>query len=188
MEGIYAAFGLSASAGLNAYIPLLVVAIMSKINLLELSSPWDTLSNWWIIGVLLILSVVEFFADKVPALNHVNDAIQTFVRPAAGAVLFAASANVVNEINPILSLGAGLLVAGGVHTIKSGSIRPAITATTAGTGNVFVSVMEDILATVLSIMAVLLPVFLGVILVMLAALVILFMWRRANKRSLMDNQ
>jgi hypothetical protein len=184
MEGIYGAFGLAASAGLNAYIPLLVVAIMAKINVLSLSSPWDVLSNWWIIGVLVILSIIEFFADKVPALNHANDAIQTFVRPAAGAIVFAASANVINDINPILSLGAGLLVAGGVHTIKSGAIRPAITATTAGVANPFVSILEDVLATILSITAILLPVFLGTLMVLLAALVILFFWRREKKKRL----
>jgi uncharacterized membrane protein len=85
---IFSAFGLSASAGLNAYIPLLVVALVSKYtDLITLKSPWDTLESWWVIGILVVFSVVEFFADKVPAVNHINDGIQTVIRPIAGAIL-----------------------------------------------------------------------------------------------------
>ena len=61
---IFTAFGLSASAGLNAYIPLLIVSLVAKYtDLIELRSPWDTLENWWVIGVLIILSLIEFFAE-----------------------------------------------------------------------------------------------------------------------------
>ncbi len=103
--GVMTAFGLSASAGLNAYIPLLTVALLARFtNLIALQSPWDTLTSWWVIGVLVVLSAVEFLADKVPAVNHINDIIQTFIRPVAGAILFAASANVITDIHPILSL------------------------------------------------------------------------------------
>jgi hypothetical protein len=74
--GILSAFGRSASAGLNAYIPLLIVALLAKFtNLIQLSSPWDALTSWWIIALLVVLTLVEFFADKVPAVNHVNDAM-----------------------------------------------------------------------------------------------------------------
>ena len=89
LMGIFSAFGLSASAGLNAYIPLLVVSLVARFtDLIELNAPWDTLSDGWVIGLLIVLSVIEFFADKVPAVNHINDAIQTVVRPAAGRRLF----------------------------------------------------------------------------------------------------
>src|SRR3989337_2078040 len=94
--GIFTAFGLSASAGLNAYIPLLVVGVIAHYtNLITLNSPWDTLANPWILILLGILVIIEMLADKIPAVNHINDVIQTFVRPAAGAVAFAASAKVV---------------------------------------------------------------------------------------------
>jgi hypothetical protein len=73
--GIFTAFGLSASAGLNAYIPLLVIALLARFtDLIVLNSPWDTLANPWVIGLLVVLSTIEFFADKVPAVNHINDA------------------------------------------------------------------------------------------------------------------
>ena len=183
MEGIFSAFGLSASAGLNAYIPMLIVALLAKFtNLINLNQPWDALTSWWIIGLLFLLSIVEFFADKIPAVNHINDVIQTFVRPTAGAILFAASADTLTDIHPVLSLAAGLLVAGGVHAAKAGALRPAVTATTAGTGNIFVSILEDIISTIMSILAVLLPVVLGVLIVMFGAWVIWFFWRRQNRK------
>lgn len=168
--GIFSAFGLSASAGLNAYIPLLVVALLARFtNLIKLQQPWDALANWWIIGLLVVLSLIEFFADKVPAVNHINDIVQTLVRPTAGAIVFAASANVLTEVSPILSLACGLLVAGSVHAVKSAMIRPAVTATTAGAGNVPVSMLEDVVSTVVSVFSVILPILVVVFLIILIA-------------------
>lgn len=179
---IFSAFGLAASAGLNAYIPLLTVALLAKFtDLITLQGPWEALTSWWIIGLLGVLVLIEFFADKVPAINHVNDVIQTFIRPAAGAVLFAASAQVITEINPILSMAAGLLVAGTVHAVKSAAVRPAVTATTGGAANVPVSIAEDLIATTLSILSILIPVVISIMLVMLAALFIWWLWRRSNR-------
>jgi len=179
---ILAAFGLSASAGLNAYIPLLVVSILARFtDVIQLSEPWNAMESWWIIGTLFVLSIVEFFADKIPAVNHINDAIQTFIRPTAGAVVFAASANVITEIHPILSLAAGLLVAGSVHVVKSAAVRPAITATTAGLGDIPVSILEDVISTTLSVLSVLLPVVVGIVLVLMAILIIVWLSRRSKR-------
>ncbi len=181
LMGIFSAFGLSASAGLNAYIPLLVIAMLARFtDLIQLSSPWDALQSWWVIGLLLVLSALEFFVDKVPAVNHVNDLLQTAVRPVAGAILFAASAKVVTDVHPVLSLLCGLLVAGGVHAAKSLAVRPAITATTGGAGNVPVSILEDFVATVLSILSVVIPIMIAMVAVWLTAWVIWRMSRRAN--------
>lgn len=181
---IFSAFGLSASAGLNAYIPLLILALLAKFtNLIHLSSPWDALTSWWVIGLLVVLSVIEFFADKIPAVNHVNDVIQTFIRPAAGAILFAASAKSVTNVHPILSLALGLLVSGGVHTVKSVAVRPAVTATTAGVGNVPVSVAEDLTSIVVSILSVVVPVVIACLLVLLTAFIIWLLYRRSRKYS-----
>ena len=168
VTGILGAFGLSASAGLNAYIPLLVVSLLAKFtNLITLSKPWDALTSWWTIGVLTVLVLVEAIADKVPAVDHVNDAIQTFIRPTAGAIVFAASAGNVTEVSPVLSLICGLLVAGTVHTVKSVAVRPLITATTAGVGDPVVSTAEDVAATVISVLSVALPILMLVVLVLL---------------------
>ena len=178
--GIIEAFGLSASAGLNAYIPLLVVSLLARFtNLIELSEPWSALESWWLIGLLIALSLVEFFADKVPAVNHVNDIIQTFIRPTAGAILFAASANVITDINPILSLAAGLLIAGSVHAVKSLAVRPAVTATTGGTANIPVSVAEDVVSTVLSVLSIVLPI---LMVILLAAMAFLIIWWLTHRK------
>jgi hypothetical protein len=179
---IFTAFGLSASAGLNAYIPLLVVALLSKFtNLINLTPPWDTLENWWVIGILILLSGIEFFADKFPAVNHANDMIQTVIRPIAGAFLFAASAKIITDIHPVLAMVMGLLVAGTVHTVKSLAVRPAVTATTGGAGNIPVSIAEDVVSTVISVIALVIPVIIAIILVMSGALFVWWVWRRINR-------
>ena len=179
ITGLFSAFGLSVSAGLNAYIPLLVVALIARYSdLLKLSEPWNTLESPWVIGLLILLSLVEFFADKVPAVNHINDAIQTLVRPVAGAIVFAASARVVTDLHPVLALSAGLLVAGGVHAVKSVLVRPAVTATTGGAGNVPVSIAEDVVSTFLSIVAALAPVVIAVLVIIVAAWLISWLSRR----------
>jgi hypothetical protein len=185
LSGVLAAFGLSASAGLNAYIPLLVIALLARFtDFIQLSSPWDVITSWWIIGLLLFLSLVEFFADKVPAVNHANDAIQTFVRPVAGAIVFAAAANVITEVHPILALGAGVLVSGTVHTVKSAAVRPAVTATTGGAGNVPVSIAEDVFATFLSIIAIVVPILITFLFIMGSALVVWLVYSRGKRKEL----
>jgi hypothetical protein len=179
---VFSAFGLSASAGLNAYIPLLVVAILGRSTaLLQLEPPWDALTNGWVIGLLLALSVVEFFADKIPAVNHLNDLIQTVVRPVAGAIVFAASAQVITDVHPVIALAAGLLVSGGVHAAKSAAVRPAVTATTGGAGNVPVSILEDVISTVLSILSVVIPVLIAAIVILVTSWIVFRMWRRGRR-------
>ena len=178
--GIFSAFGLSASAGLNAYIPLLVVGVIAHYfpRTLTLNQPWDLIANPWILLLLGILVLIEILADKVPAVNHINDLLQTFVRPAAGAVVFAASAKVFSNIHPVFALACGLLVAGSVHAVKSVAIRPAVTATTAGAGNIPVSIAEDVAATGVSILSLLLPLGMGILLISFFILLALWFSRR----------
>jgi hypothetical protein len=182
LTGIFSAFGLSASAGLNAYIPLLTISLLAKFtDLIKLKSPWDTLTSWWVIGLLTVLLLIETFADKVPAVNHINDILQTFVRPVAGAIAFAASAGVVSNIHPVLAMAAGLLVAGSVHTVKAAAVRPAVTATTGGVGNVPVSILEDVVSTIVSILSIVIPILVGLIILTFLALTIWWLWKRANR-------
>jgi hypothetical protein len=181
--GIMSAFGLSASAGLNAYIPLLVVGVVAHYtDWIKLSAPYDLLANPWVLILIGVLLIIEMLADKIPAVNHVNDIIQTVFRPVAGAIVFAASAHAITGVHPFVALICGLLVAGSVHTVKSVGVRPAITATTGGTANVLVSFVEDIVAAALSILSIVIPVLVGVFLVVFVALIIWWFWRRANRR------
>ncbi|MBN1266550.1 MAG: DUF4126 domain-containing protein [Anaerolineales bacterium] len=179
--GIFTAFGLSASAGLNAYLPLLIVSLMARFtHWFDLSEPWFALSSWPVIIALILLSLVEFFADKIPAVNHINDIIQTFIRPAAGAILFAASTSAIENLHPAVSIIAGLLIAGGVHAVKSLAVRPAVTATTASSGNIPVSIAEDILASGISILAIVIPAVITGLVIILTSYAIWLLWRRAN--------
>ncbi len=183
ISGLSSAFGLSGSAGLNAYIPLLLVALAARFPmgdpLVKLQPPYDLMGSWWAIGLLAVLLVVEIVADKIPAVDTVNDGIQTFVRPAAGAILFAGSANVITEIHPVLALLAGLLVAGGVHATKTAA-RPVVTVTTAGVGNPIVSTLEDIVAFVVSLLAIILPVIAALLMIVFLIFVIVLVrrWRQ----------
>ena len=104
------------------------------------------------------------------------------MRPAAGAILFAGSANVITDIHPILALAAGLLLAGGVHATKAAA-RPMVTVTTAGVGNPVVSTLEDIVATVISVLAVVLPI-IAAVLLLGALLFIVYAVRRWRRRKL----
>jgi hypothetical protein len=181
---VFSAFGLSSAAGLNAYLPLLVVALVARFtNLIRLNEPWDALTSWWVIGVLAVLLIIEVTVDKIPAADTVNDIVNTVIRPVAGAVLFAANSGVVGEMHPVIALVAGLLVAGGIHAVKA-TARPVVTATTAGTGNWAVSTIEDVIALLTSILAILVPVLI-VVLVVLA--IIVFGWRLSRRRTQMAN-
>jgi uncharacterized membrane protein len=187
--GILAAFGLSASAGLNAYIPLLVVGCIAHYtDLITLQAPFDTLANPWVLIIIGILCIIEMLADKIPAVNHINDIIQTFIRPAAGAIVFAASANVITDVHPVIAIICGLLVAGGVHTVKAAAIRPAVTAATAGIGNVPVSILEDIIATVVSVLSIVLPILGLVLAVLFIVLVAWWLIRRARRKKAASQQ
>ena len=186
ITSLFSAFGLSASAGLNAYLPLLIVALAARFtDWFKLAPPFDALTSPWAIGVLVVLLLIETFADKAPAINHLNDAIQTFVRPAAGAILFAASTQTAIDVHPVFMIILGLLVAGTVHTAKSAIVRPAVTATTGGIGNVPVSILEDIVAAVVSILAVVSTALLTAAIILLTAFVIWWLWRRSARPARM---
>lgn len=182
ITSIISAFGLSAASGLNAYIPLLLVGLTARFtNWITLAPPFDLLSNEWVLGALVVLLGIEFFADKVPGVDHLNDVIQTFVRPAAGAVLFASEAHVITQIHPILAMILGLLVAFGVHATKA-TARPLVTVATGGIGNPVVSTVEDVASVGMTMMAILAPILL--LLSFIALLLAGFMiWSKRSKTA-----
>lgn len=176
------AFGLSTAAGLNAYIPLLVVALLARFTpLITLSAPYDALSSWWVIGVLTVLLIVEILVDKVPAVDTVNDIIQTFIRPTAGALLFAATTNTIG-VHPVLAAVCGVILAGGVHVVKAGG-RPVVAAATAGVGNPVVSTVEDVISFVTSLIAIVAPYLIVVLIVIFGALITWWYVRRWQRRA-----
>ncbi len=181
LTSVFSAFGLSSAAGLNAYLPLFVVALTARFTrLVQLNEPWDVLTSWWVIGVLAVLLLVEMTVDKIPAVDTINDVINTIIRPAAGAILFAANSGVVGEMHPVLAIVCGLMVAGGVHAVKA-TARPAVTATTGGIGNWLVSIVEDVVSLVTTVLAILLPVVL-VFLIVFFILSLAWWWSKRRAR------
>ncbi len=173
------AFGLSTSAGLNAYIPMLTLALLARFTkFIQLEEPWSYLSSGWVIALLVVLLLIEEFADKIPAVDSINDIIQTFIRPTAGAIVFAATTESSINMHPVLSFGCGVILAGSVHAIKAGA-RPVLTATTAGVANPIVSTIEDIISASTSFVAIIFPYLIVLWAILLMALIILIIrWRR----------
>jgi hypothetical protein len=183
---ICSAFGLSGAAGLNAYIPLLTLAIMHRMGLAHLAAPYDALGQPWCIALLVVLLIVEIVVDKIPGADHVNDVIHTAIRPAAGALIFAAEGAQTSWVHPGVWIALGLLMGGGVHAGKALS-RPVVNMGTAGLGAPVVSVIEDLVSTILSIVAILAPVVALVLLFVFGWLLVkLFRrffggWRKENR-------
>lgn len=179
MFEILTGMGLAMPAGLNAYIPLLALGIADRyFGLINLAAPYDLLATPAGLAIITLLLIVEVVADKVPLVDHLNDLIQSAVRPSSGAVVLMASTDPVDYVNPIFALLLGLTLAGLVHLIKM-AIRPAITATTGGVGNPIVSAAEDGAAIASSIIALVAPVLVAFILI---ALVFTLIWLLRNRR------
>ncbi len=150
--------GLSGAAGLNAYIPLLLMSVLANRGMIHLGHPYDVLGEWWCVAILGVLCLVELIVDKVPGADHVNDVIQTAVRPTAGAILFASQMGIVSHVHPGVWVVIGLLMGGGVHAVKT-MARPVVNVSTLGVGGPVVSVVEDFVSAVVSLLALLAPVF-----------------------------
>ncbi|GAA4898065.1 uncharacterized protein DUF4126 [Stackebrandtia albiflava] len=194
------AAGLSASAGLNAYIPLLVVGLLSRFtDSVSLPAGFDWLASWWALSVMTVLLVVEFVVDKVPVLDHVNDVIQTVIRPASGGAVAAATtaagewdaaANAAMESqHPALAAAGGTAIALAVHGLKA-LLRPMLNAGSGGVAAPVASTAEDAGSVGMSLLSVFAPVLAGVALLILV-LVGWRLWlarrrwrrRRAERRS-----
>ncbi|WP_404313430.1 DUF4126 domain-containing protein [Agrococcus terreus] len=188
--------GLAAAAGMNAYVPLLVVGLAARLlpDVLQLPEGWAWLSSWWVIGIIAVLLVVEVVADKVPAVDSVNDVLQTLVRPAAGGLVFGSSttASTVAVSDPAeffasnqwVPIVLGAVIALVVHAGKT-ALRPAANVATGGAAAPVVSTIEDAGAVGLSVLALVAPILVLVVLVLLG----LFAWslvRTARRRRNAD--
>ena len=183
--------GLAASAGLNAYIPLLTMGLLARYtDAIDLPGGWSWLANGWVLLILAVLLSVEMVADKVPVVDHLNDIVQTVVRPTAGGLAFGAgsSSQTVTVSDPGSFFGshqwvpvaAGVLIAFCVHGVKAAA-RPVVNVTTAGFGAPVASTVEDFGSVVMSLLAILVPV---LVLVGLGLLILFAVWvvRRRRRR------
>ncbi|MGY4711887.1 DUF4126 domain-containing protein [Mycolicibacterium sp. CBM1] len=186
-------FGLATAAGLNAYIPLLAMGLLGRFtNLITLPHTWSWLENGWIIAIVAVLLAVEIVADKIPALDSVNDAVQTFVRPTAGGIVFgsgtAAQTAAVADPGDFVRSGQwvpvtiGVVTALVVHLTKT-AVRPAANVATAGTAAPVLSTIEDIASVSLVFVAILIPALVLVVVVALAWAAVALLLRRRRRKA-----
>lgn len=180
--------GLAAAAGVNAYIPLLTLGLLGRFTeLLTLPAGWTWLENPWVLGILGFLLVLDAVADKIPAVDTINDVVQTVVRPSAGGIAFGsgfgAETVAVQDPEAALQSGqwvpvvAGVVIALLIHLLKMG-VRPVANAATAGLAAPVLSVAEDIGSLVASVLALIVPVLVAIAVVVIAIIA----WRVVRKR------
>jgi hypothetical protein len=182
---IVAGFGLSTPAGLNAWLPLLVTGLVARFtDLIKLQAPFSVLTETWALVTLGVLLLIEIFADKIPAVDSINDIIHTLIRPTAGGILFAAHSGAVGGLDPTFAFVLGLLSAGSMHAIKA-TTRPIITATTGGIGNPIISFLEDLVAGLAAIMALVAPFVAACMMaaILLTAVYVVLRWRGRRRRQ-----
>ena len=194
MLELLAGTGLAAAAGLNAYIPLLLLGLAGRfLDVVTLPAGWAWLENEWVLGILGVLLIIEMVADKIPAVDTVNDWIQTIVRPSSGGIVFGTGATSETaavtdpasffESNQWVPIVVGVVIALAVHLMKAGA-RPALNALTFGLAAPVASVAEDISSVVLSILALLAPVLVILALgALIAGFVVLFRRTAAKRRA-----
>ena len=138
------AFGAAWLSGINLYATVATLGLLQRLGLARLPGDLVVLSHDWVIAVAVVLYVVEFVADKIPAIDTAWDAIHTFVRVPAGAIL---AASAFADFDPVVRVVA-LLVGGGLALGSHGSkavTRVGVNTTLPGAGAV-VSIVEDALA------------------------------------------
>lgn len=159
--------GLALSAGLNAWVPLIFLGMLSRFtDLVELPGTWAWLENGWVMAILTVLLVLEFAADKIPVLDSINDVVQTIVRPTAGGIAFGAGSmsetTTVTDPATFVQSGqwipivSGIVLALGTHAAKAGG-RVVANTMSGGTAAPVVSAAEDATSIGVSFLAVLAP-------------------------------
>ncbi|MCV7172121.1 DUF4126 domain-containing protein [Mycobacterium manitobense] len=184
--------GLATAAGLNAYIPLLALGLLARFtDLVSLPHTWAWLENGWVMAIVAVLLCVEVVADKIPALDTVNDMIQTFVRPTAGGIVFgsgtAAQTGAVTDPGAFAQSGQWVPVAIGVVTalavsLTKSAVRPAANVATAGVAAPVLSTLEDVASIGLVFVALLLPVLVLVALALMVWAAVALLRRRRRRR------
>ena len=159
---------------------------------MELPGGWQWLENGWVLGILTVLLAIEVVADKIPIVDHINDAVQTVVRPTAGGLAFgaAASSQTVTVSDPAdffsnntwVPIVAGIAISFIVHSMKAAA-RPIVNASTAGLGAPVASTAEDIFSVSMSFIAIIFPVLIIFFLIFLIWFFVSMRKRRNRRRA-----
>ena len=174
----------SFAAGLNVYATVATLGLLARWGVLPLPDSLHLLESWWIITASIVLFVIEFFADKVPAFDLIWSALHTFVRvPIAALLAFAATAHLSPEKQLLATLLGGL-IALAAHGGKT-ALRAAVTSSPEPVSNIALSLGEDGLAIFLTWFATQHPYSAaGIVIIMLALIMVLIRWVVRALRSL----
>jgi hypothetical protein len=166
------ALGAAWTSGINLYATVAVLGLLQRFKLAELPGGLDVLDNWIIIGLALFLYSVEFIADKVPYVDSVWDAVHTFIRVPAGAVLALAATTELDASIQVVAvlLGGGLALS--THGTKA-TARAAANTSPEPVSNWTLSIVEDIFAIGAIVLAALHPV---AILVIILIFLLILAW------------
>lgn len=160
------------ASGLNAYAAVLVLGFAQRLGLVALPQDMQMLGSPWVLGVAAVLFALNFFADKIPYIDSINDVLQTFVRIPAGVLLaYGAAGGLSPEVSVIAGLMGGTLAAG-THIAKTGS-RALINSSPEPFSNVLASLGEDVTVFGGLALAIAHPI---TFLCLLALFVILLIW------------
>ena len=168
--------GFSLAAGVNLYATVALVGLAARFGWVELPEQFQVFNNPWVIGVAGVLYVVEFFADKIPWVDTMWDAVHTFVRPVGGALIaVAALGDASPTIEGLVALLGGA-VAAGSHATKAGT-RVAANASPEPFSNWALSIIEDIFVVGLGLVTLKFPLLaLGISLVILLVMILAARW------------
>ncbi len=179
VQQLFLGLALASAAGLRAFLPLLGLALAAHFHLggVGVSQQFAWLRSDTALAVLAVATAAELLADKVPLVDHALDALQTVIRPVAGALAVAGTQQHLDPTTAaVLGLVLGAPLAGGLHLAKGGA-RLASTATTAGLANPFLSLAEDGTSLGLTVLALAAPT-LGFLLALLIVFLAWRTWRR----------
>ncbi|MGH7798902.1 MAG: DUF4126 domain-containing protein [Candidatus Binatia bacterium] len=143
IEALSLAMGTAWTSGINLYATVAALGIANRMEMIHLPQNLEVLSHPGVIAIACVMYLIEFFADKVPYVDTGWDALHTFIRVPAGAILAAQS---LGDMNPALELMA-LLAGGSVALVAHGTkatARLAINASPEPFSNWFASVVEDV--------------------------------------------
>ncbi len=177
LETLTLALGASWGAGLNLYATAVIMGVLDFMGLVTLPEPLQVLGNPLVIGVAAILYLIEFFADKIPGLDSVWDAIHPFIRIPAGALMAMGAIDGLNigfapELQTVAALVGGGAIAAGTHATKAGT-RAVINTSPEPVTNWTASFLEDVLVVVGMFFAIFKPI---VFLVIFAIFALLAIW------------
>jgi hypothetical protein len=152
------AIALAASAGLRAWLPLLLAGGLARLGVLDLGSSFQFLASTQALVLFGVATAIEMVGDKFPVVDHALDVVGTPLRPLAGAVLAASVLGTVTD--PLTSVVLGTVVGAPSalvpHAAKS-ALRAASTTATGGLANPVLSLIEDAISLLTFILAVLVP-------------------------------